>query len=278
MVTLFASLSALTFGIADFNGGLATRKSPAVTVVAWSHGSGLLLALLSIPILGTASVGDSDILWGIAAGLAGASGVGILYNGLATGLASVVSPTAALTGAALPVLFGVLTGERPTILAWTGVLMALPAILLLSLERGDKRIHVMKSLEMGFLAGCGFSGFFILIAQTGDGSGMWPLVAARTVTVPVFLLITLFRKLPVIIEKTSMKKALLSGVLDMAANIFFLLATRTGFLVTAVVITALYPAPTVMLQRFLLKEELSSLRIAGLILAIVGGAMIGAGS
>lgn len=278
MVTIFASLSALTYGSADFCGGLATRKNDAIAVVFWSQGVGLLLALFAAPLLGVASVTLSDILWGIGAGLAGAAGVGMLYKGLASGLASVVSPVAALTGATLPVLFAVLAGERPEMLTWLGVSLVLPAILFLSSERGEKKDHVLKSLQMGFLAGCGFGGFFILIAQTGDGSGMWPLFAARAATVPVFLLITLFRKRPVFLRKGSLRYAVLAGLLDMGANIFYLLAARTGFMVTAVIITALYPAPTVLLQRIVRGEKLTVLRILGLILAIIGAALIGIGA
>jgi drug/metabolite transporter (DMT)-like permease len=278
MVTLFASLSALTYGSADFYGGMAARKSQAVTVVFWSQGIGFLVALIAAPLLGSDSVMLGDILWGIAAGLAGAAGVGLLYRGLASGLAAVVSPVAALTGATLPVIFAVFTGERPEIMTWIGASLVLPAILLLSSEQGEKKDHVLKSLQLGFLAGCGFGGFFILIAQTGDNSGMWPLLAARAATVPVFLLITVLRKLPVNLGKESIGYAVLAGSLDMGANIFYLLATRTGFMVTAVIITSLYPAPTVLLQRIVRGEKLNFLRICGIILAITGAALIGIGS
>lgn len=278
MVTIFASLSALTYGSADFYGGMAARKSQAVTVVFWSQGVGFLVALIAAPIMGSASVMMGDILWGISAGLAGAAGVGFLYSGLASGLAAVVSPVAALTGAALPVVFAVITGERPDIMTWIGVSLVLPAILLLSSEQGEKKDHVLKSLQFGFLAGFGFGGFFILIAQTGENSGMWPLLAARAATVPVFLLITVLRKLPVRLAKESIGYAVLAGALDMGANVFYLLATRTGFMVTAVIISSLYPAPTVLLQRIVRGEKLNFLRLCGIVLAITGAALIGIGS
>ena len=182
MVTFFASLSALAYGSADFYGGLSARDNYVPTVVAWSHGIGILVALIAAPLIASSSVSVRDLLWGIAAGLSGAIGAGVLYRGLASGLAAVVSPVAALTGASLPVLFAVLTGERPELLTWLGVALALPAILFLSSEKGDRKDHVLKSLRLGFLAGCGFGGFFILIAQTGDASGMWPLLASRMAT------------------------------------------------------------------------------------------------
>jgi len=277
MVTFFASLSALAYGSADFYGGLSARNNSATSVVAWSHGIGILVALIAAPLMGSSSVTIEDLLWGIAAGLSGAIGIGILYRGLASGLAAVVSPVAALTGATLPVLFALLAGERPELLTWSGVALALPAILFLSSEKREKKDHVMNSLRLGFLSGCGFSGFFILIAQTGDGSGMWPLLVSRMATAPLFFLITAIQKRPLLLNKSSLGYAVLAGTLDLSANIFYLLATRTGFMVTAVIITALYPAPTVLLQRIFRGEKLSLNRIIGLILAIIGAALIGVG-
>lgn len=278
MTLIYAALSALTYGAADFLCGLSARRNSAVTVVAWSQSLGFLVALFAAPLLGAAAVAPSDLAWGAAAGICGAAGVGLLYRGLATGLASIVSPVAALTGAALPVLFGVLVrGERPPAMTWTGVLLALPAILLLSSEKGEQRHHVLPSLRIGFLAGASFSAFFILIALTAEASGMWPLVAARSVTVPLFFLMAALRGSPLRLERGSRLQAVTGGMLDMGANVFYLLSTRSGIMVTAVILTSLYPAPTVILQRVFVKERLNVSRITGLILAISGAALIGIG-
>ena len=277
MVIIMALLSALTYGSADFFGGMAARNTPAPSVVLWSQGFGLLVALAAAPLTGAASVSVQDLLWGMAAGIAGASGVGILYRGLAIGLASVVSPTAAVTGAALPVLFAVIAGERPELTTWAGIALALTAILLLSSAGGDRDSSVFKSLRYGVLAGCGFGGFFILIARTGSGSGMWPLVAARTVTIPLFLFVSLFRKNTLRPQKGNLVFVFLAGTLDMGANVFYLLAARTGYMMIAVVLTALYPAATVLLQKSVRGEKLTAHRIVGLILAVAGAALIGTG-
>ena len=277
MVSLFAALSALTYGCADFTGGLATRKSPVSAVVAWSQAVGILVTLIAAPMLGGTRPGMEAWLWGAAAGLSGAAGLGFLYQGLATGLAAVVSPTAAVTGAALPVFFGVLIGERPDVLTWIGVGIAIPAILLLSSERGDGRGAALKSLRTGLLAGLGFGGFFILLSRTGDDTGLWPLLAARSASVPALFIVTLVQGRSLILKKGSRLATLGAGTMDMAANIFYLMAARSGMLITASVITALYPAPTVMLQRLVFKEHLGSLRVAGLVLAVAGIALIGLG-
>ena len=277
MVILFAALSALTYGVADFTGGLATRRSPVSAVVAWSQAVGIPVALLTVWLLGGERPELPAWLWGAAAGLSGAAGLGFLYQGLATGLASVVSPTAAVTGAALPVLVGVSLGERPEALTWAGVGLALPAILLLSAERGEGRGEALKSLRTGLFAGLGFGGFFILLSRTGDDSGIWPLLAARMASVPVLFMVTRLQKQSFVLARGGRIAAFGAGILDMAANVFYVLAARSGMLITASVITALYPAPTVLLQRAVFREKLGWVKILGLIFAITGIALIGLG-
>ena len=277
MVFIFALMSALSYGAADFLGGLSTRKNSALTVVAWSQGMGLLTALAAAPLLGSESVTFTDLIWGVAAGISGAAGVGLLFRGLATGLASIVSPVAALTGAVLPVLFGLFTGEQPPLLTWSGVALAFPAILLLSLGREKKSNHIFRSFRLGLASGIAFGGFFILIAQTNDTSGLWPLLAARGATVPLFFILVLFNRRKLVPQTGSMSIVIFSGFLDMLANIFYLIAVHSGYLILAVVLTALYPAPTVFLQRVVLKERLTATRIFGLLLSIGGAALIGIG-
>lgn len=277
MVILYASLSALAYGAADFLGGFSSRKNAATTVVAWSQLLGLCTVLIAAPLMGATQVPLNDILWGMAAGISGAAGVGLLYHGLATGLASIISPVAAVTGAAIPVFFGVITGERPEALTWLGVLLALAAILLLSRESSEKKDHVFRSLRIGLLSGVAFSGFFILISRTGDESGMWPLLAARCTTVPLFFVVTLLKGQKARLVSGTWRISFFSGILDMGANVFYLLAARTGSLILAVILTALYPAPTVIFQKIFLKEHLTPARTLGLLMAIAGAAMIGIG-
>ncbi len=270
-------MSAFAYGTADFLGGFSSRKNPASVTVAWSQAAGLLTVLIAAPLIGAENVSAGDMLWGAAGGVSGALGVLLLFHGLSTGIVSIVSPLAALSGAVFPVLFGFLTGERPPLLTWIGVALSLPAIMLLSCEKDGKHDHVFKSVQLGLLAGILFGGFFILISQTSDTSGMWPLVAARVTTVPLFLILSFVRKRKIKLVTGTRRATLLSGALDMAANTLYLLASRTGYLIIAVVLTALYPAPTVILQKIFLHEKLTRLRIAGLILSIAGAALIGIG-
>ena len=149
--------------------------------------------------------------------------------------------------------------------------------MLLSWEKDGKHDHVFKSVQLGLMSGLLFGGFFILISQTSETSGMWPLAAARATTVPLFLILSFARKRKIKLVPGTRRVTLISGALDMAANALYLLAARTGYLIIAVVLTALYPAPTVMLQKVFLHEKLSRLRIAGLVFVDCRAALIGAG-
>ena len=285
MSLLFSALSALAYGSADFLGGVGTRRNPAYAVLLWSQLVGLFVALLFALLFGR-SIGTSpqsdlwssrDLLWGAAAGLAGAAGITFLYHALAHTVASVASPVAAVIGAAIPVIAGVLLGERPSQIVWVGVALAFPAILLLSADRSHAK-KIGSAVRFGLLAGCGFGLFFLCISRTGEASGLWPLVSARIASVSVVSSIAMLSKRPIGLVRGAVRLSVVgAGIIDMIANLFFLLASRSGLLVIATIVTALYPAPTVILARFFFNERLSGLRIAGLLLAVAGVALIGIG-
>jgi drug/metabolite transporter (DMT)-like permease len=269
--SFLAFASALSFGAADFSGGLASRRAPATAVVFYSQILGLLLALVLAPVVGSGVVTREDLLFGALAGIAGAFGLFFLYRGLATGLVAIVSPTAAMVGTVVPVVFGLVAGERLALSDWLGIAVALPAILLLSWEPpGDdgSRREIGRSLAVGTLAGVGFGLFFILIAETSETSGLWPLAAARVGSITLLFFLALLRSSLPKVPRESWISVGAAGALDMAANVFFLLAARSGLLTVSVVITSLYPGPTVILAALYFRERLRPFRISGLLLAL----------
>lgn len=272
MGILFAGLSALLFGCADFSGGIATRHSPVLAVLVVSQLAGLALALVAAPLLGSETVTLTDLLWGAAAGLTGSLGLALLYKGLAVGIVSVVSPVTAVIGAAVPVLAGVLLGDTPGIAGWAGITLGLPAIALLAWQRMGQvdTTTLRRSLRYAVAAGAGFGAFFILISRPAHGAGFWPLVAARATSITVVSVLALAHRGRFRITRESSGAVVIAGVFDMAANIAFVLASRLALLPVVSVITSLYPAPTVLLGRLVLGERLSPARIVGLVLAISG--------
>lgn len=274
MSTLFAALSALAYGAADYSGGRATRANNVLGVLVLSQSIGLGGIVVMALVLRQPFPAPVDILWGVAAGLSGVFGLSSLYRGLAVGSAAVVSPTAALVGTGAPVVAGVLLGEAPGLTAWLGVAVAVPAILLLSLSRGATRRFDTTSLIPGIAAGIGFGGYFILIDRTSAASGFWPLAGARCASILAVLIVAGFARRSLLVARRARGAASLAGALDMAANAFFLVAVRTGLLVTSSVVSSLYPAPTVVLARLFDGERLGARRVAGLLAALVGVALM----
>ena len=276
MAILLAGLSALMYGAGDFCGGLGARKSPLVSVLAFSQLVGLVVALGASLCLRQAPPRAADMAWGAISGVVGTAGLAALYTALATTLVAVASPVAAVTGAVIPVLLGVALGERPGSLAWTGIALAIPAIFLLSLGSAGKGKGsiVRRAALLGAAAGIGFGFFFFAISRTSHGSGVWPLVAARASTITIVVLFALFSGRSLQPVRAGFPIILLSGALDMGANIAFLLASRTGMLSIAAVVASLYPGPTVLLAWLVLRERLTPPRVIGLLLALVGVALI----
>ena len=279
MAILLAGISALLYGGADFYGGLATRRSPVSAVMVCSQLVGLGLALAAVVVLGSAPPRFADLAWGAVAGVCGAAGLAALYTALATTVVAVASPVAAVVGAVIPVAIGVVAGERPGALAWVGIAAALPAVALLSAgpRSGAGAALVRRAALLGAGAGLGFGLFFVAIARTAPDSGLWPLVGARVSTISLVALAAAFRGRSLRPSAGSLGTVVVTGALDMGANIAFLLASRSGLLSITAAVAALYPGPTVLLAWIVLSERLTPFRVAGLVLALVGVALISAG-
>jgi len=272
---VFAILSAVTYGAADFLGGMASKRHQAMGVVVVSQIVGAVLLLALLPVLGPDEYRLADFGWGAAAGLIGGTGLIFFYRGLSTGRMSVAAPLSAVTTALVPLTFGLFIGDRPSTTATIGIVAALSSIALITRERTPDEGETRNTGALdGFLAGIGFGAFFILISRTDPTSGIWPLIGARAASIPfvAILAASLGRR----IRPTRMldKTIAGAGVLDIAANALFLLAVRAGLISLASVVTALYPASTIVLARVVLKERLTVPRLAGVALALTGIALI----
>jgi drug/metabolite transporter (DMT)-like permease len=276
MAVLLALASAVVYGMADFCGGLASRRAATVAVVTVSQAAGLVALVLLLPVLG----GDperADLLWGAAAGLAGAVGLLLFYRALADGVMSVVAPVTAVSTAALPVLGGLLLGERIGLLAALGIGLALAAVVLVAAEGGlssllDARLGtVAPALASGVVFGV----FFVLLDRTGEDSGLSPLVAARVVSVLLVGTLALGSGRSLRVPRPALPVVLLAGVGDTAANALFLVATQVGgSLAITGVLASLYPASTVVLAQVVLRERLAGAQRAGLAVAAAAVVLI----
>ncbi len=261
------------WGGADFGGGLASRRTNHLAVLALSRLSGLaLLGALAVvtreSLPQVASVG-----WAAAAGLSGALGLGALYKGLAIERAALVVPTAGVIGAAIPVLFeAAVHGVLPP-LQQVGLVTALLGIWLVSQGHGSSGGGSSTGLLLGSVAGCGFGGFFMLLGQVGPGAVFVPLAIAGCagLLAAVVALALSGSTLP---WPTRNPIALLVGVLDAAGVVSFLLATRWIRLDIAAVLASLYPAVTVLLFRVVMQELVARRQWLGLAVCVVAIALV----
>lgn len=279
---MLAAVAAIGFGIGDFLGGVATRAMPAMRTLLWAHGIGLALTVgwVLFSSLWSATGGDpitSDVVRGVLAGAFGLGGLLFLYTGLARGRAAVVAPAAAVVGALVPVAAAIVAGDRPGPAAWIGVMAAVPAILLVSAVAGTTRRT--GGLSFGLAAGTFFGGYFVVLADTSDASGLWPLVASRGVSTLALVTIGVIGARSWLVRPTgAIGSAVLGvGVLDLVGNIAFLLAARAGSLVVVAVVASMFPAVTVVASRFVYDERLSARQILGLLLGVSAVALLSIG-
>ena len=201
MAIVLALGCAVVYGAADFLGGLASRKTSVFGVVAFSQIIGLVALLALLPWLG-GPVEAADLWWGAASGLAGAAGLVIFFRTLARGVMSVIAPVTAVTAAAVPVLVGLLTGDRIGVWSAVGIGLALAAVVLVSADGGLTALSQARpaSLLPALLAGSMFGIFFVLLDRTGDESGLTPLVTARLASVALVATIALLTRQPLKVD------------------------------------------------------------------------------
>lgn len=289
MALILGLASALTYGAADFLGGLATRTTKVLTVVFVSQLLGSVLLLLVLPLFGGARLTAGAMWWGAWSGIAGAAGIALFYQGLSVGRMTAIAPITAVEAASIPVLFGLAVGERPSPLALAGVVLALVAVGLVSasadpqpegpaiVARSNRRRWLDTGIAHALGAGLAFGAFFILLDRAGDDTGLWPLVAARVSSVSLIgiaLLGTGGWQTP---PRKGIRIIAGAGALDVSANIFYLLATRQGLLSIVAVLTSMYPATTVLLARVTLGERFRRTQSIGLLVAVVGVVAIAVG-
>ncbi|MHB8509022.1 MAG: EamA family transporter [Candidatus Dormibacteria bacterium] len=265
-----------SYGAGDFAGGLCSRTLPAVTVAALSQLVGVGLLLLALPFLGV-PMSFPAIIGGLPAGVAGGLGVALLYRGLALGRMSVVSPITGVGSAAIPVLFALVSGERPHPVALAGVALAIVAIVLVSATPDPRQADGGSGLPPGVLealgAAVGFGCFFIFL-RLAPAAGLWPLVGARISSITLLMLGVVFSRGQRRAGPRELGLLLLTALFDMSANVLYLLGVRVGLLSLVAALTALYPASTVLLSRVVLSERLALAQQLGLGMAAAGIVLI----
>lgn len=278
MVVLLALGSAISYGLADFLGGVLARRTTvwAVAVVA-QLASAFCTTLVAL--FGGGQPAPVDWWWAAVAGVGSGVGTVFLYRGLAAGRMSVVAPLSAVGAAIVPVFVGVVSGERPDTVTWVGVAVAFPAIWLVSQSaqppsgEPTRRAGVLD----GLLAGLGFGALFAALGQIPGSAGLGPLALSQGVSVLVVVAIATVLRRRWVPRDRHAAAAIAVGVAGALATGLFLLATQAGLLTVAAVLSSLYPATTVLLATMVLHERIHRSQGLGLALAALAVGLVAAG-
>lgn len=274
MPVLIAAVCAVVYGVADYCGGRASRSAPSTTVTLLGQMASLIFGIGVVAIARDELSSASDLLWGATAGVSSAIALVAFYHALSHGAMTVVAPITAVTSAVLPIVFALVRGERPHALAYVGIGLAIVAVVLVSGVLGERRMPASRQiLLLSFVAGTGFAGIFIALAQTSGSGGYWPLLSSRVVSIALLTALVSWRRATIKVGLVAMPGSIrmlaaASGVMDMAANVLYLLAVRRGLLSIVVVVVALYPVSTVCLAYRLDHERVSRSQAVGMGLAL----------
>ena len=265
--------AAVLYGSSDFGGGVASRRFGSLRVTVIGSAVATVLAWATLGVVGGPGPTVRAVAWGLASGLAGGIGTMVLYRGLARGQMSVVGPVSAVGAAVVPVAAGVALGERPGLVAIAGVLVALPAIVLVA-SSGPVRGKLRGGLLDGLLAGLAFGILFVGLAQAGRNAGLWPVASEQTGALLVTLAVAVKSRQPLRIPLRAAGLPVFAGASGMAATLAYFYATHFSMLAIAAVLVSLYPGVTVLLARTLLHERFSPAQRAGLGLCALSVAAI----
>jgi drug/metabolite transporter (DMT)-like permease len=275
-VTVLLALSgAAAYGLGDFVGGLTSRRTSAWAVALCAQVAGAVLALVLALATGSRLSG-ADGWWALLAGVGNGLGTAFLYRGLSSGRMGVVAPVSGVGAAVIPVAFGVLSGERPAVLVWVGILAAVPAIWLVSREPAAGAPSSGGFLD-GVLAGTGFGVLFVALSRiSSDGSALALSLNQAVAGLVIVLVATLTRSAWLPRGRRPLLGGI-SGVLGTAATGLFILASHGGGLTVTAVVISLYPAFTVLLAALVLRERVHRTQGLGLALCALCVALVAAG-
>ncbi|NHN56920.1 DMT family transporter [Calidifontibacter sp. DB0510] len=269
-----ALAAALSWGSADYAGGIFARRIAAVRVVVVSQAGALAVMTLvfAARLVRSGMPGGAWLGWGALCGVAGTVALTSFYAALARGTMGVVSPIAA-TGAILPVVAGWVAGDRLGALTLAGIGCALAGIILASGPELSGAVGRMPVL-LALVAAAGFGTSMVSLHQGARSNIVGTLWAMRLTSVVMLAVVLLVRRpsggRP---ARRDLPGLWLTGCGDLLANALFSIASGLGAVGVVGVLSSLYPVVTVVLAWVLLHERLRRVQLVGVLLALVGVAL-----
>ncbi|MEN9923336.1 MAG: hypothetical protein RIS09_850 [Actinomycetota bacterium] len=274
MTFLLAGLSSVLWGIADFLGGVFSRKMNVSFVLLVSQFFGLLSVVIYSLLTGELWVADA-LPYASLAGITGLLGLAFFYTALSTGPMGIVSPIAAL-GAIVPVAYGFSQGEAPSQVQWIGIIVAIVGVTLASGPEISGTVGA-RPIVLSALAAVSFGSCLIFLAKGGAFSVTTTAIGMRIQSVVILLLVVVIAKSFSSTNPTDWLWLAVIGVFDIGANISLTVAAQTGYLSLVGMLGSLYPVVTVLLARFVLQERLKGIQYYGVAIALGGVVAIAAG-
>lgn len=285
MTAFFALATSLLWGLADFGGGLLTRRTPALTVVIVSQA--IAAAVLGAVVVATGAWSEAGPrLWfAFAAGLAGPVALLSFYKALALGPMGVVSPLATLS-VAVPIGVGLFLGERPGLLQVAGIAVAVTGVALAGGPQLRGAPVQRRTILLTLVAALGFGTVFALITEASTTvTGLFlALFVQRVTSVAVggaaLLMTTRWTSAALPgsgFPWASLPALAFVGLADVAANGTYAVAARHGPVTVAAVLASLYPVVTALAARGFLSERLRPVQAAGAGLALLGTLLLATG-
>lgn len=270
LAVALALASSLTYGVSDFLGGFKSRSLTLLTVLLVSQGAALVLLSAMVVALGGRPPGGVSFMFAALAGVSETVGVAALYRGLAVGAMSIVAPVTA-TAPVVALVVGITVGEVPTPVQGIGIVLAVIGVVLTSRARaGPAATGVAASVAFGLLAAIGFGGFYVAMDAASDINVPWALFIARVTAVALFLAAVCITRAPIAMRCADLTGLALIGMLILAADAMYALATTRGLLGVVAVLSSLYPLVTLGLARLYLHERLQRLQQIGVVLCLCG--------
>ncbi|HXG26689.1 MAG TPA: EamA family transporter [Candidatus Binatia bacterium] len=276
LVVAFGMLASLGWGLADFGGGLASRRAPVVAVLLASQSASLLLAIPLVLVAGEPNAQPTDLARAALGGITGAAGLGTLYHALSVGRMGVVAPVAAVVTAGMPVAFGFATQGIPSALAIAGIALATVAVVLVSRSTGPDEGRPSGFWQAVF-AGATFGLFPIITDGISDDLLVTPVAVVRIASVATIGAFVLARRPTWRVPRRLLPALFAIGVVDMLATAAYLSALAIGPLAIAAILSSLYPVVTVVLAALVLRERIAAIQAvgiaaAGLAVVLIAGA------
>jgi drug/metabolite transporter (DMT)-like permease len=269
---LLALGASLAWGIADFVGPLFARGLGTLRVLFWAQVGGVVAIAAAVAIRGVGPEGWA-VAWAALAAISGGLGILAYYQGMASGTMSVVAPIAGAS-AAIPVLIGIATGDRPSGTQLAGIFCAILGVVLASLEHRGGTPRLAAGVGLALLAAIGFGFYFTPMHEAGHEDFWWASLVFRTTMLLLVSGIVLARRPPLRVTRRELVILLLIGAGDMIGNACFAAASGSGLVSLTAVLASLYPIVTVCLAVTVLREQIALGQKLGIVLTLAGVILI----